>query len=32
MIYLHPLMAMFHMIDGIRHEPVKPVDHADSEG
>jgi hypothetical protein len=25
MIYQHPLMAVLHMIDGLRQEPVKPA-------
>ena len=32
MIYLHPIMAAFHMIDGLRQEPLEPVDTDKTEG
>jgi hypothetical protein len=25
MIYRHPIMAVFHLIDGMREKPIKPV-------
>jgi len=32
MMYRHPLLALYHLIDGIRKEPSKPVPFGDDKG
>jgi hypothetical protein len=32
MMYRHPMLAFYHLIDGMRKEPSKPMRDSDSKG